>query len=66
MSYGYCQKCGEVRLRPTVPEVIDGTQRCDFCSNIHQIEDWERKIAMRFMLDRLEKIEQILGIKIDV
>lgn len=64
--HAYCLKCDNCRPKPTINEVIEGVQDCNYCGNIHKIEDWERQRAIIDIVERIEAIEAKLGIKNDV
>ncbi|WP_315743145.1 hypothetical protein [Bradyrhizobium sp. SZCCHNR1075] len=60
-AWRYCPKCWSGTDATDLREVIKGVQECG-CGWTHHVEDHEREQAAVNLIERIERIEQHLGL----
>lgn len=61
-SYSYCRKCDAGMSQPTVREVFTNEWYCPQCGYGHDIADHIKADVLCELEERLERIEQHLGL----
>lgn len=67
MAFVYCVECGTGMERPSQREVLTNQYICPNCGSnqSYRIDESHRADCLGRLIDRLEAVENALGIKVD-
>ena len=57
-AYTHCDNCQAPKSTPTDAEFIVGAWDCSECGREHHLELFERRLAVKALLNRIDRLEE--------